>query len=83
MYGFLAINLSLNIEKTINYIVFSSKYNNANKYHFNIIMNNKRLLRVNYTKFLGVTIDSGLTWNNHIRSISVKMSRGSGPCFLS
>ena len=33
---------------------------------------------MNYTTFLGIIIDSGLTWKNHIKSISTKIARGVG-----
>ena len=41
----------------------------------NVIINNMPIERVTYFKFLGVIIDSNLTWSHHINHISNKLSR--------
>ena len=58
--------LSLNISKT-NFIHF--KTNNSHKIDSNLIIDGLPLIEKNSTKFLGVTIDSNLTWKEHIHSI--------------
>ena len=40
--------------------------------------NNIALKRVNYSKFLGVIIDDGLKWTNHISCIKNKIAKGFG-----
>ncbi|KAJ8019368.1 hypothetical protein HOLleu_42077 [Holothuria leucospilota] len=49
-----------------------------NNYNFNISMNNKPLLNVHCTKFLGVYIDDKLSWKDHVQYVSVQISRGVG-----
>ena len=44
----------------------------------NLTVNNTKILRVEKTKFLGVTIDSHLSWTPHIDYISKKISRSLG-----
>ena len=41
----------------------------------NVIINHIPIERVTYFKFLGVIIDSNLTWSHHINHISNKLSR--------
>ena len=41
-------------------------------------LNNTVLQRVNYTKFLGVIIDDGLKWTNHIAYVKNKIAKGFG-----
>ena len=67
-----ANKLSLNIDKT-NYMVFS-----VNKPTFNINMNGRPIRRVESTKFLGVFIDSHLSWCEHICYISNQISKSIG-----
>lgn len=71
--------LSLNISKT-NFIKFrpykSADIGNASSCHIHIdgmpIVENKS------TKFLGITIDSTLSWNDHIHNVHTSVSRGIG-----
>jgi hypothetical protein len=63
--------LSLNVSKT-NYMIFSGKLSQTK---LNIIFDNNLLDKVECTKFLGVHIDSQLTWNNHIKYIHAKISK--------
>ena len=67
--------LSLNISKT-NFIHF--KTNNSHKIDSNLIIDGLPLIEKNSTKFLGVTIDSNLTWKEHIHSIHTSISRNTG-----
>lgn len=44
----------------------------------NLIIDNYVINRVESTKFIGVTLDSKLTWSNHIRHTRQKVARGVG-----
>ena len=44
----------------------------------NILINNQIVSRVESTKFLGVIIDSALTWKDHINYIKTKIAKGIG-----
>lgn len=68
---FSANKLSLNIKKT-NYIIFDN--NTTRNWEKDIIIDGTIVKRVTTTKFLGVHIDSGLTWRDHISAISKKIS---------
>jgi len=70
---FRANKLSLNTNKT-NYIVFSNKYLDTT--HFKLYIDNKILKQVTSTKFLGIHLDSHLTWETHINHISKKLTTG-------
>jgi len=63
---FMANKLSVNIKKT-NYIIF--KNNTPDDKKIPIMLSNCQLEQVMFTKFLGITIDSDLTWKNHIKDI--------------
>ncbi len=65
--------LSLNVGKT-NYIIFSKHKCEE----FNIIINGDALKRAECVKFLGVYIDSKLSWSEHINYISKKVARSTG-----
>ena len=71
---FRANRLSLNIGKT-NFIMFGLKHV-PNTITLNI--NDTAIERVYCTKFLGVYIDSKLTWKDHIDHIALKVARGIG-----
>ena len=65
--------LSLNIKKIK---IFCSKQRILKTTEIpNVIINHIPIERVTYFKFLGVIIDSNLTWSNHINHISNKLSR--------
>ena len=74
---FSANKFSLNISKT-NFIVFDKTKGIVNNLPFDISIDWNYLKRVHNTTFLGVIIDSGLTWNNHVKAISTKIARGVG-----
>ena len=44
----------------------------------NIAIDGQLISEVDHTKFLGVIIDNGLKWTNHINYISNKISKGIG-----
>ena len=68
-----ANRLALNIDKT-NYVIFHSPTNKVVK----IKLGSKPISRVNCIKYLGVLIDSSLSWKPHIVELSKKLARTSG-----
>ena len=64
--------MSLNVDKT-HYMIFRPKSKKIIK-EKDIIINGCKIDEVNATKFLGVIIDSNLTWEPHIDYISTKIS---------
>ena len=76
VFDWLSVNkLSLNIQKT-HYMIFHSRKNI--KINFDVLINNEIINKVECTKFLGVLIDSKLTWCNHISYLKRKISKGIG-----
>jgi hypothetical protein len=63
--------LSLNIAKT-NYIIFRNSV--ANSSSFPVYFESIQVMQVEEAKFLGVVIDSKLSWKTHIRNIEKKLS---------
>lgn len=61
--------LSLNIKKT-HYILFANKKNVS----LNISLDNNRLDRADVTKYLGLFIDSQLTWNHQFKHVLSKIT---------
>ena len=77
LYLWLNINrLSLNIDKT-NYLIFHP-YNKPMKKHITIKINKKAINEKVYIKYLGVLIDSTLSWKHQISNISKKISQAIG-----
>ena len=68
--------LSLNIKKT-NYMLFRT-CNNKLDNDLNISIDGIKLNPVTKTKFLGLIINSTLTWNDHIVMIKSKISKNIG-----
>lgn len=71
-----ANKLTLNVDKT-HFMIFAparKKYDTT----ANIIVQNCSIKQVHCTKFLGVIIDSNLTWKNHISYISNKIAKNIG-----
>ena len=75
-HWFSSNKLSLNIEKT-NYVVFSNR-RNVNHDNCHISMNSNYLQKADHVKFLGVYIDSNLSWNNHIHFVATTIAKGIG-----
>ena len=76
IYSWLNANkLSLNIAKT-NFMLFTPK--SASRPLLNITIDGQLISEVDHSKFLGVIIDNGLKWSNHINCISNKISKGIG-----
>ena len=77
LYLWLNINrLSLNIDKT-NFIVFHP-YNKPIHERITLLINKKAIKETNFIKYLGVLVDSTLSWNYHINNITKKVSRAIG-----
>ena len=77
LYLWLNVNrLSLNIDKT-NFIVFHP-YNKPTKKRITIKINKKAINEKNSIKYLGILIDSTLSWKDQILNISKKISRSLG-----
>ena len=70
-----ANQLCLNIDKT-QYMFFSLRKHISCNLH--VTMNNQNIKRVDCVKFLGIYIDSQLSWHNHINYIKSKISKGIG-----
>lgn len=69
---FKANKLALNIKKT-NYMIFSqNRTNNNNK----LIIDNTELQQLDEIKFLGIFMDSSLTWAKHINFVANKLTSG-------
>ena len=65
--------LKLNIAKT-KYMIFSNK----SPSDINISIGGQRLVQSEHERFLGVIIDSKLSWAQHIRQLKTKISRNAG-----
>ena len=71
---FKANKLSLNI-KTTNFVLFGNKRIPKNSADLYIIIDNESIIRVEYTKFLGVFVDQRLIWRTHMDYISCKITK--------
>lgn len=71
-----ANRLSLNIEKT-NFVVFHSPKKKPYK-ALSIFFDNKTICEANSVKYLGVLIDSTLSWRSHICDLSKKIAKSVG-----
>jgi len=71
-----ANQLSLNFNKT-NYVHFTTKRNMS--VNLKIGFNNNFIANNFYTKFLGVTMNNTLSWNNHIDLLVKKLSKA---CYI-
>ena len=68
--------LALNIAKT-NFLVFHP-YNKPIKQRITLKIHKKAISESEYIKYLGIMVDSTLTWNIHIDKISKTISRATG-----
>ena len=76
LYEWLCINrLSLNITKT-NFVIFHAK--NNTKSPVTILIDNKANDEFEEVKYLGIIIDSKLTFKNHINELKKKIPRSIG-----
>ena len=77
LYLWLNVNrLGLNIDKT-NFTIFH-RYNKPLKHHITIKINKNAIDEKQFIKYLGVIIDSSLSWKYQISNISKKISRAIG-----
>ena len=77
LYLWLSVNrLSLNIDKT-NFVIFHP-FNKPLKYNVTIMIHKKAISEKKFIKYLGVLIDSTLSWKNHISNTANKLSRAIG-----
>ena len=77
LHNWLIVNrLSLNINKT-NFVVFHP-YNKPPKKKITIKIYKKAISEKDHVKYLGILIDSTLTWRNHIDNIASKISKSIG-----
>jgi len=72
--------MSVNAKKT-NLIVFKNKNSNLNNSTITIVLDGNVLNCVVSIKFLEIYVDDRLCWRQHIRAVSVKISRNI--CILS
>ena len=68
--------LSLNIDKT-NFLIFHP-YNKPLKQRITLKIHKKAISESDYIKYLGIMVDSTLTWNIHIDKISKTISWATG-----
>lgn len=72
---FLANKLSLNIKKT-KFIIFHKR--GSSTFDLSLEINRVKIERVKTMKFLGLTINENLNWEEHIKNITIKISRAIG-----
>jgi len=65
--------LSLNIEKT-NFVIFHP-YNKPVKFNITLKIQKKAITEKKMVKYLGIMIDSGLTWHVQIDNLCKKIAR--------
>ena len=76
IYAWVNVNkLSLNIDKT-NFMLFTKK--GFSRVMDKLQIEEKRIMEVQETKFVGVFIDDKLNWKPHIRYIYTKVAKGIG-----
>ena len=63
-----ANKLAINYDKT-HYMLFLPKSKQNLNYVIKLTINNKPICKVSTTKFLGVTLDDGLDWKEHINDV--------------
>ena len=66
------IRLSLNVSKT-SYMIISNQKN-----AFDIKIRESIITKVSTVKFLGVTLDENLTFNDHVNKVTSKISKSAG-----
>ena len=77
LYLWLSINrLALNIEKT-NFLIFHP-FNKPLKYNVTLKIHKRAILEKQNIKYLGIIIDSTLSWKAHLSNLSKKLSRTIG-----
>ena len=72
-----ANRLSLNVDKT-KLLLFCSTNNKQVEDNISIKLQGIKLIPTDYVKYLGLYIDKHLSWNYHIKQLSLKLSRANG-----
>ena len=73
--------LSLNIAKMKSMLICAKsrwKILNSNDDKLNLLIRDKELESVDVIKYLGVYVDYSLSWKDHSKSVTTKVSRGMG-----
>ena len=70
--------LALNVAKTI-FVIFAPRNKTVN--NITLLINKIAINQTKYVKYLGVLIDSNLSFSHHISSVSKKISRAVGIMF--
>ena len=68
-------SLSLNIDKT-HFLLFCTK--TSQNYNFHPLYDNRQITKVESIKFLGIILDSNLSWKQHIEDITHRINKA---CF--
>ena len=63
--------LSLNIQKS-NYVIFHPPQRNIRNLNINLMINEVQMKRESCVTYLGVLIDSTLSWKNQVEKVSKK-----------
>ena len=71
--------ISLNVKKT-EMVIFKSKQKKLEGY-LKIKLCSKRLYPTESVKYLGVKIDTNLTWQHHVNDLSIKLNRANALLF--
>jgi len=71
-----ANKIGLNADKT-EAILFKTPRKKFN-YELKLKLNGKRLLFSSCVKYLGITLDENLSWNQHKNSVALKLRRSNG-----
>ena len=74
-----ANRLSLNIAKT-NYVIFHSPTKRIDGF-IQIKLGRKPIKRVHHTKYIGVLVDSTISWKPHVTELSKKLAKSVGNFF--
>ena len=71
-----ANRLALNVDKT-NFVIFHLQQRKLTD-HIVLKIGNKKIKQESYVKFLGVLLDSNLSWKFHLAELSKKLARTAG-----
>ena len=74
-----ANRLALIVDKT-NFVIFHSQQRKLTD-HIVLNIGNKKIKQESYVKFLGVLLDSNLSWKFHLAELSKKLARTAGLFF--
>ncbi len=72
----IANKLTLNTNKS-NFMIMKPRQKKLSK-NVKICINNDSLRESDCVKYLGVLIDNNLTWSNHVKHVTIKVSKGIG-----